>query len=563
MQTTSAPPHDASTVGATTTTTADDDRPDPSRTGALWVAGTGAFLLFAAAVVFVAVRWSDIPEGAKLAALGAVTAALLVAGRTARTTFPATATALFHLGSFLLPLDVAAALLRAPVATGWVVVATGLTGVIGLGVGARLERSNVLAVGAAASTVVVAAGVGDLLPVAALSTVLPAGAITAWSAVVAVRASRWSGTVADAVVCSAVAVSLVTPVVASIAIAGEVPDTVLLSGLAATAWVLGVALDRTRSDTFPALGDVPRAASVLVLFPAVVVLPSGHTAALALALAGVAWAESVRLDRPLVAMLTAITLPVAVVSGADAIDLAVHEAGLAATLAALVPLGLAGVVTDRWRPPTLVAAVALAAPGVALASLDPAAGASALLVLGVALAAAGWMLGTPVLVPIGAATATYGYWRHLDLAGVEAADAYVAPVVVLLTVIGVQAQRRGSATSWFTLAPPAVLLGGTALVERFDGGGGVHALIAGAVGLVAVGVGGRFRLVGPLVVGTGLLVALATFETLTITAGVPTWAWLAAGGTLLLAVGLAMDRAATGPVETGRRIVDVVGERFT
>jgi len=545
--------------------TADHDRhdqPDPSRTGALWVAGTGAFLLFAAAVVFVTVRWSDIPEGAKLAALGAVTAALLVAGRTARSTFPATATALFHLGAFLVPLDVAAAMMRAPVDRGWVLVATGGAGVVGLGLGARLERSNVLGAGAAAATVVLAAGVGALMPAVALATVLPATALTGWSAVAAVRSSRRSGTLADALTCSAVATTLVTPVVTALLVAGEVPAVVTLSGLAATAWVLGVALDQTAGDTFPGLGDVPRFASVLVLVPTVVVLPNDQSAALAVTLAVVALVESVRVDRPEIALVGALSLPVAVLGGGRAVDLSLDEVGLAATVAAVVPLGLAAVVTDRWRPTALFAAAALAAPGLALAFLVPSTGASALLVAGAGLVAAGALLGVPWLVPTGAAAAAWGYWRHLGLAGVDAADAYVVPVVIVLTLVGLRAHQRRSASSWFTLGPPAVLLGCTALVERFDGGGGVHALVAGGVGLLAVAVGGRYRLVGPLVAGTAVLVALATFETLTITAGVPTWAWLAAGGTLLLGAGLAMDRADTGPVETGRRLLDVVGERF-
>lgn len=535
---------------------------DPSRTGALWVAATGAFLLFAAAVAFLAARWSDIPEGAKLAALGAITAALLVAGRTARATFPATATTLFHLGSFLVPLDVAAALMRAPVDAGWVVVATGLTGLAVLGAGARVERSTVLASGAAAATVVLAAGVGDLIPVPGLATALPAAAITGWSAFVAVRASRRSGTLAEAFTCSAVACSVVTPVMAAVLMADAVDPTVLLCGLAVTAWVLAVALDGTRTDTFPALGDVPRGTSVLVLLPALVVLPSAETALLALALAGAAAAESVRLGRPPVALVTAATLPVAVLVGAGAIGLSLDEAGLAATVAAVVPLGLAAVVPDRWRFPALATACTLCAPGLLLAFTEPTTGASGLVVVGVGLAAAGGLMGAPALVPVGAAAASWGYWTHLDLAGVDAADAYVLPVVLVLAVVGGCAQRRHSASSWFTLAPPIALLAGTALVERIDGGGGVHALVAGGVGLLAVAVGGRYRLVGPLVTGTAVLVALAVFESLTITAGVPTWAWLAAGGTLLLGAGLAMDRAETGPVETGRRLIDVVGKRF-
>ena len=51
-------------------------------------------------------------------------------------------------------------------------------------------------------------------------------------------------------------------------------------------------------------------------------------------------------------------------------------------------------------------------------------------------------------------------------------------------------------------------------------------------------------------------------ESLHVVAGVPTWAWLAAGGTALLAAGVAMERNDTSPVEAGRRVVDLVSERF-
>ena len=55
--------------------------PDPTRTGAVWVTGTGAFLLLAAAAVFTAVRWGEIPDAAKLGAIGARTGGFLLAGR--------------------------------------------------------------------------------------------------------------------------------------------------------------------------------------------------------------------------------------------------------------------------------------------------------------------------------------------------------------------------------------------------------------------------------------------------------------------------------------------------
>jgi hypothetical protein len=87
--------------------------------------------------------------------------------------------------------------------------------------------------------------------------------------------------------------------------------------------------------------------------------------------------------------------------------------------------------------------------------------------------------------------------------------------------------------------------------------------LAGAVGALAVVEGGGRRLAAPLLLGTGLLVALTANETAVVTAGVPTWAWLAAGGALLVGAGLAMEHHQLGPVESGRRLVDVVNERFS
>ena len=95
------------------------------------------------------------------------------------------------------------------------------------------------------------------------------------------------------------------------------------------------------------------------------------------------------------------------------------------------------------------------------------------------------------------------------------------------------------------------------------GGPGWHALVAGAVGIVAVAAGGWGRTAGPLVTGTAILVALTVHESLGTLAGVPTWAWLAAGGTVLLATGIALERTDTSPIEAGRRVVDVLAENFT
>src|SRR3954462_1964800 len=97
----------------TTTLHAPDPvQPTGRRTGATRGAATGAFLLLAGAAVFVAVRWDRLPETAKLAIVLAVTGAFLAGGRVLRRTLPATGDVLFHLGAFLLPIDLAGIGLR-------------------------------------------------------------------------------------------------------------------------------------------------------------------------------------------------------------------------------------------------------------------------------------------------------------------------------------------------------------------------------------------------------------------------------------------------------------------
>src|SRR3954466_9859462 len=86
--------------------------PSGRRTGATWVAAVGAFLLLAGAAVFVAVRWDRLPETAKLALVVALPAGFIGGGRLLRRTLPATGDVVFHLGAFLLPVDLAGIGLR-------------------------------------------------------------------------------------------------------------------------------------------------------------------------------------------------------------------------------------------------------------------------------------------------------------------------------------------------------------------------------------------------------------------------------------------------------------------
>ena len=823
------------------TTTAPPPAPDRTRSGAVWVTGTGAFLLLAAAAVFTAVRWDDIPDAAKLGALVAATGACLLAGRTLRASLPASAGALFHLGAFLVPVDVAAIGVRADLDWPAMLLAQGLVATATFAWAARAEGSVVLRWAAAASAVALAGGVGattgvptplvlagfaaaalavghlgpatawagwagaaPLLaavdegvlagspvaerlgfvgpqpvalavvtglvsaavlmvvgrrredtglvllgagaaalgtvvswtgadtsgdvdavgvagaflllegaayltrgdrfwarPAAALATLAEALAVLSlpvlalavllveWSdepavglaAAAAVSALAWlagdmrrtggrgrvlatigmaTATVAavalasrsaitTGVVTFAVAVAaglvhdrlpadpgtvrawpggrvvavvgalaapmmvlegrpwlavavavagaaLVTEVAVrrTLAVAGdrpgadraeawgwvlallalvpgalavglftEITDQVALGlGLAAVgAAALAAQADRGRTTTADLpLGTAVRFSWVLVL-SGTAGLPARDVGLVALAVAACSIAEALRLRQPGVALGASVAVPVAVAALARASGLSLPSSGVALTVAAAVMAGLGVQLGGRWATPVLGAVGLSVGLGLGLALPDPVALADALVVTGgIGLAAAVHQRSWPGTYLAGG-VATAGLWLRLAAADVTAPEPFLVPVCALLLLAGSRARRTG-AGSWVAYGPAVGLLGGAALLERLAGGAGWHGLVAGAVGVAAVAAGGRWRLAAPLFLGTALLVVLVGFETLAATAGLPTWVWLALGGSVLLGAGVAMERHDLGPVETGRRLVDVVTERF-
>lgn len=226
--------------------------------------------------------------------------------------------------------------------------------------------------------------------------------------------------------------------------------------------------------------------------------------------------------------------------------------------------GLALLCPARWRPPFLAAAAVGLGVGLAMAAGEPARLAECLLVTGGLAVGAGLVTGRGVIGHTGGAVAVVGLGMHLAIDGVTASEAFAAPVALQLVVAGWQLRRRlDPPSSWVAFGPAIGLLGGAALAERLAGGDAWHSLVAGAVGVAAVAAGGWRRLAGPLFLGTGLLVTVTLVESVAMLAGLPTWAWLAVGGTALLATGISLERSATTPVEAGRRLVDVVEERFS
>jgi hypothetical protein len=803
---------------------------DGRRTGATWMAATGAFLLLAAAAVFVAVRWGTMPDGAKAAIVGGLTGAFLLSGRTLRRTLPATGDVLFHLGAFLVPVDLAGANLRiampwrqhllaqglvcvasfgalaavsnsvvlnwaaaaavvvlaaavsatsavpaplvlavaavgltlarprARAALGWAAlaglapvvslatlsitsgrgvltelgvlghdqllasVATGAlaafvlgreararrdlalaftavaSGIAGLatswltaersadadlvGLGAILlvveltalltrrdpfwwrpaailadlsEAFSAIAVYAGAAAIVAVTAMGDLdrshptLGITAalvaagwfaadlrrrqedgsgfgLALLIGAGspittiplAVSAVGTVIAASGSLVSGAVAMVVVAAllvlsgralghgtAVALTIAAPLLAredpvAVAVVGVAGVAVLASaaivrsglrdacdvllalfattlvletalvlgvtdgrdafavgGAIGACWLLAVALDRGRS----LLGHVARAGAVVALVAAVP-FPASEVLAAAVLFTVLAVADAVRLDHPRIGVAAACSVQLVVVQLALLADLELAAIGLVLCVAAVVWAGLGGVVSDHWRLPFLVATGIGVGAGLVASSADPQYFGDAVVVTGALLVAAAIATRVEAVAHVGGGLIIVGSWTHLATGEVQVTEAYVLPVAVHLVLAGARARRVRPLSSWVAYGPAIGLLGLSALDERLGGGAGWHALVAGCIGVAAVAAGGWRRLSGPLVIGTALVVSVTLHETLAAVASVPTWLWLATGGTVLLGLGVQLERTDTSPVEAGRRVVDVMTERF-
>jgi hypothetical protein len=289
--------------------------------------------------------------------------------------------------------------------------------------------------------------------------------------------------------------------------------------------------------------------------------------AVAVTLLASAWLvlDAVRRARPRIAALAAPVLVRGVVAAGLLAGLPLPIAGmmlLVTGAAALAVLGLMGSsAAAPWRFPAGVLAAATILPGWLLLGSDERLRAWTLVVYGATAIAAGVLRRRPVVGHVGGVVTTLGVWWLFSLEGVVGTDLWVLPVAAQLWVAGVAA-RRGGTSSWIADVPPLLLVVVPALAERLAGGPGWHAVLAGGVAVVAVAGGGARRLGGPLVVGTIALVAVVLVETFAFVASVPTWAWLAVGGAVLLGVAVFIERTGASPVTTAKRLVEVIDERF-
>ncbi len=151
-----------------------------------------------------------------------------------------------------------------------------------------------------------------------------------------------------------------------------------------------------------------------------------------------------------------------------------------------------------------------------------------------------WTTGTNELVI--AAIAPYG------ATGVDVA---VGVTGLALLGVGVILRRAFGQSSWFAYGPGLGLLATWLLSAQVQPGTDWATLGALALGVIATGVGGVRRLGAPLIAGTLTIGATCCISAGPRLAEAPTWAWIAVGGVLLLALAALVERSERPLLPTG------------
>ncbi len=323
----------------------------------------------------------------------------------------------------------------------------------------------------------------------------------------------------------------------------------LISGFLACALLAAATLARA-DDPVPPIVTGPAA-----IFFASTTIASALAAAPATVIA-LTTTALVSLGAAMLARTRGVTL-IAIATGGSAAVLAAvtaamaagQPARLAAFAALAVAAGLAAVagVLRRDRADESLCCEAVAAAGavlgIALSSTRP-------LTLSIALAATGLVVGAVALREdrrpasyVSTALVLIASWVRLAELGVSTPEAYTVPVAVAGLVIGwLRWRQRRELSSWLVFGPGLALGLVSSLVALVvEPANVVRALALGIVALVVLLTGGRYRLQAPLLIGGGVLAAVATHElapaVTNLITSVPRWVPLAAAGLLLVVLG--------------------------
>ncbi len=229
----------------------------------------------------------------------------------------------------------------------------------------------------------------------------------------------------------------------------------------------------------------------------------------------------------------------------------------------------------EWRPPVVTISLFSSAFGLGIATLDHAAlFGTALIITGVGVLAHGLIARNFMLGNVGGGLLLYGTWTTLAIHHVNPVEWYVLPLAAHLAIAGglhrrsvivsgqTTAATTTQASSWTAYAPALLAAFAPSLLLGVNHGAKYHLLVAGIIAVIAVAIGAGKRLAAPLILGTTALVVITGDVVVSPARAVPSWVWLAAGGSTLIATAIGMERTHTTPLAAGRRLVDVVQAQF-
>lgn len=245
-----------------------------------------------------------------------------------------------------------------------------------------------------------------------------------------------------------------------------------------------------------------------------------------------------------------------------ALGLAIAPAGVAFTVAGFVAAGIAMALPHKLELPLAAAAVVSSALGLVMAFGEAGAFAVALITTGCTACFAAAALRDLVFATSGYVAVCLGVALQLAVWEVTWIEPYLVLPAIAALAVGRHFQRQG-ASSWATYVPTIAVMTYVSIADRVAGGSAWHAVIAGAIAVIAIIAGGYRRLVGPLITGSVALAAVVGYESLGPAALVPTWAWLATGGAVLLSAGVAMERSDMSPLERGQQLRNVIATQFS
>lgn len=332
------------------------------------------------------------------------------------------------------------------------------------------------------------------------------------------------------------------------------PVADLIRGIGAGIAVLAVATAGLPAAFLAQAQDATQVAALSVLRPVPSLLP--------LLILGTVWLviDAVRRRSRVVATIAA---PVAV----RLVAVAVVAAGGSPMQLGLVLLGLALVATGvalvggrEVRAPAGLVAALSAVPGWALIAATPEIRAWVVVGVGVLLVTAGVVRRRAVVGHLGGVVTTGGVWLLFGIHDVTAVDVWLLPVAAQLAVLGRGGRISPAPSSWITDVPPLLLVAVPAIGERLADGPGWHSVLAGGLALAAIIAGGSTGRGGPLVAGIATLVAVVGVETVAFAALVPTWAWFALAGAVLIGAAILIERHGMSASGAVGRLRDLAGD---